>query len=86
MLLWAALLGALAAILLAVYVILSIEDPYDRVAYYLTLLASDVTVSILAYVLLTHSVFIYLSTFLLAKLITWSLMNHKNMVHYRLGE
>lgn len=86
LLLWGAFSGAVLAIVLVLYAMFRFEDAYDRVAFYLTVLASDVTVSIFAYILLSHTVFIYLSTIALSQVVCWALMNHQNMVHYKAGD
>lgn len=86
LLFWSAFLGSIASVLLASYPMLYLECPYERVAYYLTVLTVDVLSSIFAYILFPHIVFISISTFLLAQTICWSLMNHQNMVHWKLGD
>ena len=86
LLFWCAFFGAVSAIVIPTYAVLNIECPYDRVAFYLTIIASGFTASLLGYFLLTHTVFIALSTFMLTKFICWSIFNHKNMVHYSIND
>lgn len=81
----AVVLGIWAAFVIAGYAMIQIEDPYDRVAFFWTILATDVASLTLATFLLAPIVSTILFTFLLTKCLLWSIMNHKNMVHWQLA-
>jgi hypothetical protein len=84
MILWSlyVLTGVALAFALFAWAAINIEDPYDRVAYYLTFLSADVILSVVAYSLLSWHAFVIVSAVLFGKLAAWSLSNHRNMVHY----
>jgi hypothetical protein len=84
LLLWSAFFGAVYAIVLPIYAILNIECPFDRVAFYLTLLACNILATVVGYLLLPSPIFLALSIFMLTKFMCWCIFNHENMVHYSL--
>lgn len=76
-------LGIWAAFFLVGYAMIAIEDPYDRVAFLWTILATDVTTLALATFLFEPFVATVLFSCLLTKCLVWSIMNHRNIVHYQ---
>jgi hypothetical protein len=75
-------LGIWAAFFLVGYAVVKIPCPFQRVAYYWTILATDVTAVVLAYLLLSHTVVMVLFSLALTKCLIWSIiMNHHSMVH-----
>lgn len=76
-------LGIWAAFFIVTFAMLRTNDPYQRVAFIWTVLATDVVALTLATFLLGPLVAQVLFSFLLTKCLIWSIMNHRNIVHYK---
>jgi hypothetical protein len=76
-------LGILAGFILAGYAMVNIACPYERVAFYLTILATDVMTVFLAYLLIGPTLEIILFTFAFTQCLVWFIMDKHTMVHYQ---
>jgi hypothetical protein len=77
----AILLGILAALYFAGYGMCHIPCPFDRVAFYWTILSIDVISIVLAYLFLPSTPLIFLFILLLTKCIMWCIMDPEKMIH-----
>lgn len=80
-------LGIWSAFFLVGNAIVNIGCPYQRVAYYWTILAALVTAVILGHIFLGSSAFYALATFALTLCGTWIIMmDYSKMVHFNTTE
>jgi hypothetical protein len=76
-------LGIFSGLLTVGYAMHTIPCPFDRVAFYFTLLSSLFMAVLLSYLLLGSLAFSVLATFSLTKLFLWCIMDPSKMVHFQ---
>jgi uncharacterized membrane protein len=74
------IMGILSALFFVGHAMMTIPDPYQRVAFYLTILSSELMAVILAYALLGPSMELFIFTFSFTQCLIWSIMDKKAMV------